>query len=92
MPYSEITYCDIGLSDFRGERETSEDRVEYEDHRLEIVRLNSGFEACSEEPFKTELGGGSKAQSSTIKTVARPTVQQFYAEMEAIQRYSGVGC
>ena len=44
MPYSEITYCDIGLSDFREERETSDDRVEYEDHRLETVRLNSGLE------------------------------------------------
>ena len=78
MPYSEINYYDIALSNFRGERETSEDRVEYEDHRLETVRLNSGFEACSEEPFKTELRGGSEAQSSTAKTAAKPTVQQFY--------------
>ena len=53
MPYSEITYCDISLSDFREERETSEDRVEYEDHRLETVRLNSGLEACPEELFRT---------------------------------------
>ena len=91
MPYSEITCCDISLSDFREERDTSEDRVEYEDHRLETVRLNSGLEACSEEPFRTELRGGLEARSSTVKTAARRTVQQFFAEMEAIQRYSGVG-
>ena len=91
MPYSEIAYYDIGLSDFREERETSEGRVEYEDHRLETVRLNSELEACSEEPFKTELRGGSEAQSSTVEPASRPTVKQFFAEMEGIQKYSGVG-
>ena len=55
MPYSEIAYHDIGLSNFREERETPEDRVEYEDHRLETVRLHSRLEACSEKPFKTEV-------------------------------------
>ena len=64
MPYSEISYYDIGLSDFREERESSEDRVEYEDHRLETDRLRSGLEACSERPFKTKVQGGSEEPSS----------------------------
>ena len=91
MPYSEIAYYDIGLSDFREERETSEDRVEYKDHRLETVRLNSGLEACSEEPFKTELQGSSEARAATSEAAPRLTVHQFYALMEGIQKYSGVG-
>ena len=91
MPYSEVTYHDIGLSDFREERETSEDRVEYEDHWLETVRLHSGLEACFEKPFKTEVQGGSKAPSSSAGPVSRLTLHQFYAHMEGIQKYYGIG-
>ena len=91
MPYSEIAFYDIGLSDFREERETSEDRVEYEDHRLETVRLKSGPEACLEKPFRTDLRGGSEAQSSAVKPASKSTVQQFFADMEGINKYSGIG-
>ena len=91
MPSSEIAYYDVDLSDFREERETLEDRVEYENHRLETLRLHSGLEACYENPFKTELQNSSEAQSSTTETTSRPIVQQYYAQMGGIQKYSGVG-
>ena len=91
MPYSEIAYHDIGLSNFREERETPEDRVEYEDHRLETVRLHAGLEACSEKPFKTKVQGDSEAPSSSAEPISRPTLQQFYTNMEGIQKYFGVG-
>ena len=64
MPYSEIAYYNSGLSGFWEERENSEDRVEYEDHRLQSARLFLGPEARSEEPFRTEVQGNSDALSN----------------------------
>ena len=90
MPYSEIAYYDIGLSDFL-ERENSEDRVEYEDHRLQSARLFSGPKARSEEPFKTELQGVPDTPSEPAASTLRITLQQFFTHMEGIQNYSGVG-
>ena len=91
MPHSEIAFYDIGLSDFREELEDSEDRVEYEDHRLQSARLYSGPEARSEEPFRTKLQGDSDTPFDPAASTPRITLQQFFTHMEGIQRYCGVG-
>ena len=91
MPYSEIAFYDVGLSDFREEREDSEDRVEYEDHRLQSARLYSGPETRLEEPFKTELQGDPDAPSEPAASTPRITLHHFFTHMEGIQKYAGVG-
>ena len=89
MPVSKLAYYDIGLPDFREVGETSEDsqRVVYEDHRVEMRRLNSGPEASSEKPFRTELQFALDAKSAPSES----TVPDFPTDMEGIQKYSGIG-
>ena len=87
MPGSEIEYCDIGLSEFYEELDSAEDRVEYEDQRIELWQQISGTEACLEKPFSTEIEVVTKLQSVSANS---PTPEGTVT-MENIQRYSGIG-